>query len=109
MCTAREVCCGGINPYTLTARLGLGDLAHYETVRGLFQLFGVSRKEIRRGDQAGFWSVRIGIDIVLSMAIVTDRLGLVSRFVTLPSRLYKERQGTPLVNSNHLRSIQSDA
>jgi len=23
--------CGGINPYTLTARLGRGDLAHYET------------------------------------------------------------------------------
>ena len=23
--------CGGINPYTLTARLGPGDLAHYET------------------------------------------------------------------------------
>jgi len=23
--------CGGINPYTLTARLGLGGLTHYET------------------------------------------------------------------------------
>jgi len=23
--------CGGINPYTLMARLGLGGLAHYET------------------------------------------------------------------------------
>ena len=23
--------CGGINPYTLTARLGPGGLAHYET------------------------------------------------------------------------------
>ena len=23
--------CGGINPYTLTARFGPGDLAHYET------------------------------------------------------------------------------
>ena len=46
--------CGGINPYTLTARLGLGDLAHHETVQGLIQLLGVSRKETRCGDQAGF-------------------------------------------------------
>jgi len=37
--------CGGTNPYTITARLGLGDLAHYETVRGLIQLLGVSRKD----------------------------------------------------------------
>jgi len=40
--------CGGINPYTLTARLGLGDLAHYETTYGLIHLLGVSRKETRR-------------------------------------------------------------
>jgi len=46
--------CGGINPYTLTAGLGPGDLAHHETVRGLIQLLGVSHKETRRGDQAGF-------------------------------------------------------
>jgi len=46
--------CGGINPYTLTARLRPGDLAHHEAVRGLIQLLGVSRKETRRGDQAGF-------------------------------------------------------
>jgi len=45
---------GGINPYTLMARLGLGDLAHYETARGLIQLPGVSHKETRRGDQEGF-------------------------------------------------------
>ena len=45
---------GGINPYTLTVRLGPGDLAHYETVRGLIQLLEVSRKETRCGDQAGF-------------------------------------------------------
>ena len=32
--------CGGINPYTLTARLGPGDLAHHETVQGLIQLLG---------------------------------------------------------------------
>ena len=43
--------CGGINPYTLTARLGPGDLAHYETPRGLIQLLGVSRKETRSEDQ----------------------------------------------------------
>ena len=64
--------CGGINPYTHTARLGSGDLAHHETVQGLIQLLGVSHKETRCGDQAGLWSVRIGIDIALSMAIVTD-------------------------------------
>jgi len=64
--------CGGINPYTLTARLGPGDLAHYEIARSLMQLRGVSRKETRRGDQAGFYLVRIGIDIASSMAIVTD-------------------------------------
>ena len=39
--------CGGINPYTLTASFGLGDLAHYETARGLIQLPRVSRKETR--------------------------------------------------------------
>jgi len=62
----------GINPYTLTARLEPGDLAHYEITRGLIHIPEVSRKETRHGDQAGSWSVRIGIDIVLSMAIVTD-------------------------------------
>jgi len=46
--------CGGINPYTLTARLGPGNLAHHEVVRDLIRLLGVSRKEARRGDQAGF-------------------------------------------------------
>jgi len=46
--------CGGINPYTLTARLGPGELAHHETVRGLIQLLEVLRKETRRVDQAGF-------------------------------------------------------
>jgi len=46
--------CGGINTYTLTARLGPGDLAHYEIARSLIQLPGVSCKETRRGDQAGF-------------------------------------------------------
>ena len=64
---------GGINPYTLTTRLGSGGLAHHDTVRGLIQLLGVSPKETRRGDQARFWSVRIGIDIVLTVAIVTDQ------------------------------------
>jgi len=49
-----ETSCGGINPYTLTVRLGLGGLAHHETVRSLIQLLGVSRKETRRGDQAKF-------------------------------------------------------
>ena len=38
----------------LMARLGPGDLVHYETARGLIQLLGVSRKETRRKDQAGF-------------------------------------------------------
>ena len=46
--------CGGINPYTITARLGPGGLAHHETVRGLIQLLGVSRKETRHGDQVRF-------------------------------------------------------
>ena len=46
--------CGGINPYTLTARLGPGDLVHYEIARSLIQLPEVSCKETRRGDQAGF-------------------------------------------------------
>jgi len=46
--------CGGINPYTLTARLGPGDLAHHKTVRGLLQLLGDSHEETRRGDQAIF-------------------------------------------------------
>ena len=46
--------CGGINPYTLTARLGPGGLAHHETVRGLTQLLGVLRKETRCRDQAEF-------------------------------------------------------
>ena len=46
--------CGGINPYTLTARLGPGGLAHHETVRGLIQLLGVSRKETKCKDQARF-------------------------------------------------------
>ena len=46
--------CGGINPYTLTARLGPEGSAHHEIVRGLIQLLGVSRKETRRRDQAGF-------------------------------------------------------
>ena len=64
--------CGGINPYTSTARFGPGDLAHYETTRGLIYLPGVARKETRRGDQARSWSVGIGIDVLLSMAIVTD-------------------------------------
>ena len=64
--------CGGINPYTLTARLGLGGLAHHETVRGLTQPLGVLRKETRCRDLVEFWSVRIRIDIMLSMAIVTD-------------------------------------
>ena len=32
---------GVINPYTLTGRLGTGDLAHYETAQGLIQLLGV--------------------------------------------------------------------
>ena len=54
------------------ARLGLGDLAHYKTTHGLIYLLGVSRKETGRGDQVRSWSVRIGIDIVLSMVIVTD-------------------------------------
>jgi hypothetical protein len=35
-------------------RLGLGGLAHYETAPCLIQLLGVSRKETRCGDQAGF-------------------------------------------------------
>jgi len=64
--------CGGINPYTLTTRLGLGDFVHQETVRGLIQLLGVSHKETRREDQARFLLVKIEIDIALSMAIVTD-------------------------------------
>ena len=64
--------CRVINTYTLMARLGPGGLAHHETVRGLIQLLRVSPKETRRGDQARFWSVRIEIDIVLTMAIVTD-------------------------------------
>jgi len=46
--------CEGINLYTLTARLGPGDLAHYEIARSMIQLPGVSCKETRRGDQAGF-------------------------------------------------------
>jgi len=46
--------CGTINPYTLTARLGPGGLAHHETVRGLIQLLGVLRKETRRRDQGRF-------------------------------------------------------
>ena len=36
-------CCGGINPYTLMTRVGLGELAHYKTARGLIQLLGVSQ------------------------------------------------------------------
>jgi len=32
---ARGLAVGGINPYTLTARLGPGDLAHHETVQDL--------------------------------------------------------------------------
>ena len=64
--------CGGINPYTFTARLGPGDLAHYETTCGLIYLLGVSHKETWRGDQERSWSVRIWIDIVLSIANVTD-------------------------------------
>jgi len=59
---------GGINPYTLTARLGPRDLAHYKMIRSLIHLLGVLHKETRRGDQARSWSVRIGID----MTIVTD-------------------------------------
>ena len=35
--------CGGINPYTLMARLRPGDLAHHETDQGLIQLLGVSQ------------------------------------------------------------------
>ena len=46
--------CGGINPYTLTARLQLGSLAHYETSSRLDPTARVSCKETRRGDQAGF-------------------------------------------------------
>jgi len=65
--------CGGINPYTLTARLGPGGLVHHEDGPRLDPtLLRVSCKETRRGDQVGSWSVRIGIDIELSMAIVTD-------------------------------------
>ena len=41
-------------------------------IRGLLDLFRVSRKEGERGDQARSLSVRIGIDVRLSMAIVTD-------------------------------------
>jgi len=46
--------CGGINPYTLTARLQPESLAHYETSSRLDPTARVSRKETRRGDQAGF-------------------------------------------------------
>ena len=46
--------CGGINPYTLTARLQPGSLARYETSSRLDPTARVSRKETRRGDQAGF-------------------------------------------------------
>jgi len=54
---------GDINPYTLMARLGPRDLAHYKTTRSLIHLLGVLRKETRHGDQARSWSVRIEIDI----------------------------------------------
>ena len=60
--------CGGINPYTLTTRLGPGGLAH-PRLDPTAQSFAQGNKT---WDQAGFWSVRIGIDVVLSMAIVTD-------------------------------------
>ena len=46
--------CGGINPYTLTARLQPGSLAHYETSSRLDPTARVSCKETRCGDQAGF-------------------------------------------------------
>ena len=70
--TLGGLCVGVETPIPL--RLDLGEEAWPITrrLRGLIRLLRVSRKETRCGDQAGFWSVRIGIDIVLSMTIVTD-------------------------------------
>jgi hypothetical protein len=54
--------CGGINPYTLRARLGPEGLAHQKIARGPVDLLGVhAKKESKLGDQARSWSVRIGI------------------------------------------------
>ena len=63
---------GGINPYTLKARIGLKGLAHYKIICSLIDLLRVPCKEGTRGDQTKSLSVRIGIDIQLSMAIVTN-------------------------------------
>ena len=64
------VYCGGINPYTLTARLGPRGLAHHEDSSRL----DPTARSFAQGNKT--WrsslSVRIGIDTVLSMAIVTD-------------------------------------
>ena len=54
------------------ARVGPKVLGHYKTLRGLIDLVRVLHKEGRRGYQARFFSVGIGIDIQLSMAIITN-------------------------------------
>ena len=61
--------CGGINPYTLTARLGPGGLAHYETS----SRFDPTARSFAQGNKT--WRsnrILVGIDIELSMVIVTD-------------------------------------
>ena len=40
---------GGINPYTLTTRIGPKGLTHYKMIRGLIDLFGVPCKKGKRG------------------------------------------------------------
>jgi hypothetical protein len=69
--------CGGINPYTPMARLGLARISGLDPWQGWraarsICLASRARKENKLGDQARSWSVRIGILIRSAMSIVAD-------------------------------------
>ena len=69
--------CGGINTYTLTAKLGparIDGSGPSERRRAAQPTWLESRARSQGGfgDQAGSWSVKIGIIVRPHMAIVTD-------------------------------------
>ena len=96
--------CGGINPYTLTAKLGP---IHARGIGPPEHDMWPARKESKLGDQG-----KILVGWNSNHFPITygncNQLGLVSRYISLPPGVYKCRKGTPSKHHSSFKIIQSD-